>query len=74
MLMYLIIGALVFFNLMMFKIKAEDGRYGDLALDFMSFAILSAFFGQTLGGLMIIAFAGTFVTVYLFFFPPEFGY
>lgn len=69
----IVIGIVTAFNLIIFKIKFEQGRYGDLALDFVTFAFLTAFFGHTLGGMMIAMIAGTLVSLYLFIFPPEFG-
>lgn len=69
----LTIGLITAFNLIVFKIKFEQGRYGDLALDFVTFAFLTAFFGHTLGGMVIAMIAGTVVSLYLFIFPPHFN-
>jgi len=69
----LTIGLITAFNLIIFKVKFEQGRYGDLALDFVTFAFLTAFFGHTLGGMVIAMIAGTVVSLYLFVFPPHFN-
>jgi len=66
-------GALTALNLIIWKIKFSNGRYGDLALDFLSLAILTTFFGHTLGGLIISVTAGTLISFYLLVFPPEFA-
>ena len=69
----LIIGIMTAFNLIILRLKFSDGRYGDMALDFLALATLSAFFGQTLGGMMIAIVSGTIISLYLYVFPPEFG-
>ena len=71
--LYAIIAALVAFNLIILKMKFEQGRYGDMALDMISISILSLFFGHTLGGLVITAIAGTIISLYLLVFPPQFA-
>ena len=70
---YLIIALAAVFNLVILRMKFSEGRYGDLALDFLALATLTMFFGQTLGGMMIVAIAGTIISVYLYIVPPEFG-
>ncbi len=71
--LYTIIAILVAFNMIVWKMKFEQGRYGDLALDFIAISILSMFFGHTLGGLVITAIAGTIISLYLYIFPPSFA-
>jgi len=68
-----IIALAVVFNLVILRWKFNEGRYGDMALDFLSIALLTAMFGTTLGGMMIVAIAGTIVSLYLLVFPPEFA-
>jgi len=69
----LMMGVLTAFNLIIFKVKFQQGRYGDLALDLVSFSVLTLFFGSTLGGMMIAMIAGTIISLYLFIFPPSFA-
>ncbi len=68
------IGIATAFALIVLKLKLEAGRYGDVALDFLAMATLSMFFGHTLGGMVIVVFASTFISIYLYFFPPVFNY
>ena len=69
----LLIGVITAFNLMIFRLKFSQGRYGDLALDFITFAFLTTFFGHTLGGMTIAMVAGTIISLYLYVFPPSLG-
>ena len=67
----LFIGVATAFAMLILKIKLEQGRYADVALDFMAMAVLSIFFGHTLGGLVITIIASTIISVYLWIFPPR---
>jgi len=71
--MLIIIGIVTAINLIILKLKFEQGRWGDLALDFLAIATLSAFFGQTLGGMTIAMVSSLIISVYLYIFPPEFA-
>ncbi len=67
----LFIGIATAFAMLILKIKLEQGRYADVALDFMAMAVLSVFFGHTLGGLIITIVASTIISLYLWAFPPR---
>ena len=71
--MLFIIGIVTAINLIILKFKFEQGRYGDLALDFLAIATLSAFFGQTLGGMVIAMTSSLIISIYLYIFPPNFA-
>ena len=71
--MLIIIGIVTALNLIILKLKFEQGRWGDMALDFLALATLSAFFGQTLGGMVIAMISSLIISVYLYIFPPEFA-
>ena len=71
--MLIVIGIVTAINLMILKMKFEQGRYGDMALDFLALATLSAFFGQTLGGMTIAMISSLIISIYLYIFPPEFA-
>jgi len=71
--MLIIIGIVTAINLIILKWKFEQGRYGDMALDFLAIATLSAFFGQTLGGLTIAMVSSLIISIYLLVFPPQFA-
>ena len=68
--MLIVIGIVTAFNLLILKWKWQAGRYGDMALDFLAIATLSAFFGQTLGGMVIAMVASLIISIYLLVFPP----
>jgi len=67
----LFIGIATAFSMLILKIKLEQGRYADVALDFLTMAVLSIFFGHTLGGLIIVIIASTIISLYLWAFPPR---
>ena len=69
--MLIIIGIVTAINLIILKMKWDAGRWGDLALDFLAIATLSAFFGQTLGGMTIAMVSSLIISVYLYIFPPS---
>jgi len=69
--MLIIIGIVTALNLIILKLKFEQGRWGDMALDFLALATLSAFFGQTLGGMTIAMVSSLIISVYLYIFPPS---
>jgi len=69
--LWLLIGVITAFNLMIFKIKFEQKRYGDLLYDIVTFMILNAIFGGTLGGMIVAMIASGIISVYLYFNPPE---
>jgi len=71
--MMLVVGLVTALNLIIIKFKFEAGRYGDVALDAMSLVVLSALFGNTLGGFVITMVASLCISIYLFVFPPSFG-
>ena len=68
----LIIGLATAFNFIILKWKFGRGRYGDMALDVISLVVLTALFGNTMGGMVIAMTAGMFISLYLLLFPPEF--
>lgn len=61
----LIIGIATAFNLLIFKVKFSQGRYGDIALDLLALVILSALFGNTLLGMMIAMVASVIISLVL---------
>ena len=68
----LAMGIVTFFNLVILKIKFEQGRTADLALDVISLVILSYLFGNTITGMLVAMIASFIMSVYLWFFPPKF--
>jgi len=69
--LWLIIGILTAFNILIFKIKFEQGRYGDLLYDIFAFLVLNMIFGGTLGGMIVAMVASGIISVYLYFNPPK---
>ena len=69
--LWLVIGVLTAFNLLIFKIKFEQGRYGDLLYDVSTFLVLNVIFGGTLGGMIVAMVASGIISVYLYFNPPK---
>ena len=68
----LLIGLATAFNFIVLKAKFSAGRYGDMALDILALIILADLFGNTILGMLIAMVAGTFISIYLYFFPPSF--
>jgi len=69
--MMLAVGIVTALNLIIIKVKLEARRYGDVALDAMSLVVLSALFGNTLGGFVITMVASMCISLYLLVFPPS---
>jgi hypothetical protein len=67
-----LVGLVTAFNLLIIKWKLGRGRYGDVALDAISLVILSALFGNTLGGFVITMVASLCISLYLMVSPPRF--
>ncbi len=74
MLTLMFIGIATAFNLLILKWKLSQERYGDVALDALTFAVLSMFLGHTLGGMIVAIIAGTIISLWLLVFPPRFNY
>jgi len=66
----LMIGVVTAFNFIILKWKFSQGRYGDMALDVLSFIVLAAIFGSTVLGMLVAMVASMGISVYLLFFPP----
>jgi len=67
----LIMGASVATNIIFVKWKIEKERYSDALLDGIVFIGLILIFAKTVSGLSIATLASSFVSFYLFFFPPK---
>jgi hypothetical protein len=72
MVLVLAMGIVTFFNLVILKIKFEQGRTADLALDIASLVVLSYLFGNTITGMLVAMIASMIMSIYLWFFPPKF--
>lgn len=72
MVLVLAMGIVTFFNLVILKIKFEQGRTADLALDIAALVALSYLFGNTLTGMLVAMIASMIMSIYLWFFPPKF--
>jgi len=70
--MLIIIGIATAINLIILKWKFEQRRFGDMALDFLALAILSAFFGTTLGGMSVAMVSSLIISIYLLVYPPRY--
>ena len=70
--MLIMIVLVMAFNLVVFKFKFDAGRYGDMALDLFALALLSAWFGHTLKGMVMVVIVSTILSMYWYIFPPNF--
>lgn len=64
------IGFCVFISLMVFKLKFEAERWGDLTLDIACFALLAWMFHGSEVGMVVAVIASLCISVYLYFKPP----
>ena len=69
----LMIGVVTAFNFIILKWKFSQGRYGDMALDVISFIVLAAIFGSTVLGMLVAMVASMGISVYLLIFPPSYN-
>lgn len=69
----IIVGVVTFFNLVVLKIKFEQGRTADLLVDVSALVTLNYLFGGTLTGMTIAMVASFCITIYLYFWPPKLG-
>lgn len=67
----LLIGVAVAISLLMFKLKFEAARWGDLTLDIFFFMLLSWLFHGSEIGAVIAVTASLCISVYLYFKPPK---
>ena len=67
------IGIVTFLNLIVLKIKFEQDRIGDLTLDIAAILALNYMFGGTLMGMQIAMVASLLMSIYLYFYPPNFN-
>lgn len=67
----LIIGIVTALNLIVLKVKFEQERYADLALDVTAIVVLNVFFGGTLAGMTIAMIASAIISIFLYFNPPK---
>ena len=64
-------GVVTFLNLMILKLKFEQDRIPDLAVDIAGFLALNYMFGGTMGGMQIAMVASLILSCYLYFYPPK---
>lgn len=69
--MYIILGLILAFDMLIIKWKFEHQRYADALLDITFFWCINMMFGGTLGGEIIAALATCIVSLYLLKFPPN---
>jgi len=60
-----------FLNLIMYKIKYEQDRIGDLSLDLAIMGFLNYVFAGTMGGMVIAMGVSFLIGIYLYFSPPK---
>jgi len=61
-------------NIIMYKVKFEQNRMGDLTIDLASMAFLNYIFAGTMTG-MVIAMGSSFILgIYFYFSPPKFDF
>jgi len=60
-----------FLNLIMYKIKYEQDRIGDLTLDLAIMGFLNYVFAGTMSGMVIAMGVSFLIGVYLYFSPPK---
>jgi len=60
-----------FLNLIMYKIKYEQDRIGDLSLDLAIMGFLNYVFAGTMSGMVIAMGVSFLIGVYLYFSPPK---
>lgn len=69
----LIIAAIliVVANIVMYKIKYEQNRLGDLTLDLGAMFFLNYIFAGTMTGMVIAMGASFLLGIYFYFYPPK---
>lgn len=67
----LLVGVAVAISLLMFKLKFEASRWGDLTLDIFFFTLLAWLFHGSEIGAVIAVTASLCISVYLYFKPPK---
>ena len=68
------IGLVTALNLIIIKIKWEKERYGDAIMDVSTIAIMNILIGTSVNGAIIAMIASLVISIYLWFFPPSFGF
>ena len=71
---YILVGILVFFNLVFIVWKFDHARYADAFLDTFLLILVAAFFSGSYGALVVGTIASALVSIYLFFSPPKFRF
>lgn len=71
---FILVGILVFFNLVFVIWKFERGRYADASLDTFLLILVAIFFSGSYGALVVGTIASALVSLYLFISPPKFKF